>query len=53
MKFFIFFFNNLVNVCGSHNLKEKIGTIIFKCVIIQIENDCANAVALTDPVAPL
>jgi hypothetical protein len=30
MNFFFFFFDNLVNICGSHNLKEKFGKIIFK-----------------------
>jgi hypothetical protein len=34
-KYFLFFFVNLVHICGSHKLKEKFGKIIFKRIILE------------------
>jgi hypothetical protein len=45
------FFDNLVHTWAFHNLKEKVKKCVFKCVIIQKENDRANSVACTKPVA--
>jgi hypothetical protein len=51
ISFLLYFFDNLDNICGSHNLK-KIGKVIFKYFIIWKENDHANAIADVNPVAP-
>ncbi len=47
-----FSFDNLVFTWASQNLKEKVRKCIFKRVIIQKENDRANAVERANPVAP-